>query len=224
MKMGGVTMKRLIDEELQVVYEQFLKMGDTVKEHVQSSVLAFFDSDTDKANVVLIEDEKTNRLETKIEKNCFKIIALHQPVDSDLRRIVAIMKAVSDMERIGDHAVNIAHATVTAVEKVVLTDVEQLIVKMSTMVCHMLGDALEAYVNLDTVKAHEISKEDEQIDAYLIEVQRVVIAKLATTPDALKTALVYVSVASYLERIGDYITNICERIVYMESGEIIELN
>lgn len=217
-------MKRLIDEELQDVYEQFSKMGGMVKEHVQSAILSFLELDIDKANVVLGEDEKINKLEIKIEKSCFKIIALHQPVADDLRRIVAVMKAASDMERIGDHAVNIVNATVEITEKVVLTNVEQLISEMSLIVCQMLGDALDAYVNLDVQKARDISKEDEQVDAYLTAIQSAVIASLATTPDALKTVLAYVSIAGCLERIGDYITNICERIVYMETGQIIELN
>lgn len=217
-------MKRLIDEELQAVYEQFLKMGEIVKQQVCSAVLAFLESNVDSANIVLDSDAKINKLETKIEKNCFKTIALHQPVDSDLRRVVALMKATSDMERIGDHAVNIAHAAVTIDEKVALVDVEQIVSAMSERVSRMLSDALEAYVNLDTQRARDISKEDEAIDNYLIDIQRHVIANLATTPESLKTALAYVSVAGYLERIGDYITNICERIIYMESGEIIELN
>lgn len=217
-------MKRLIDEELQEVYNQFLKMGDIVKQQVCSAVSAFLELNIDSANTVLDSDAKINKLETKIEKSCFKTIALHQPVDSDLRRVVALMKAASDMERIGDHAVNIAHVTVTIDDKVALTDVEQIVSMMSNRVSQMLSDTLEAYVNLDTEKARDISKEDEKIDSYLMDVQRHVLANLATTPTALKTALAYVSIAGYLERIGDYITNICERIVYMETGQIIELN
>lgn len=217
-------MKRLIDEELQGVYDYFLKMGDIVKQQVCSAVSSFLELNVDNANTVLNSDAQINKLETKIEKSCFKIIALHQPVDSDLRRVVALMKAASDMERIGDHAVNIAQVTVTIDEKVALTDVEQMISMMSNRVSQMLSDTLEAYVNLDTEKARDISKQDEKIDSYLIDVQRQVLANLATTPTALKTALAYVSIAGYLERIGDYITNICERIVYMETGQIVELN
>lgn len=217
-------MKRLIDEELQGVYDYFLKMGDIVKQQVCSAVSSFLELNVDSANTVLNSDAQINKLETKIEKSCFKIIALHQPVDSDLRRVVALMKAASDMERIGDHAVNIAQVTVTIDEKVALSDVEQMISMMSNHVSQMLSDTLEAYVNLDTEKARDISKQDEKIDSYLIDVQRQVLANLATTPTALKTALAYVSIAGYLERIGDYITNICERIVYMETGQIVELN
>lgn len=217
-------MKRLIDEELQEVYDQFLKMGDMVKQQVCSAVSAFLELNVDYANAVLDGDAKINKLETKIEKGCFKTIALHQPVDSDLRRVVALMKAASDMERIGDHAVNIAHVAVTIDDKVALTDVENLVSTMSTCVSQMLSDTLEAYVNLDTGKARVISKEDEKIDSYLMDIHRHVLASLATTPTTLKTALAYVSIAGYLERIGDYITNICERIVYMETGQIIELN
>lgn len=217
-------MKRLIDEELQGVYDYFLKMGDIVKQQVCSAVSSFLELNVDNANTVLNSDAQINKLETKIEKSCFKIIALHQPVDSDLRRVVALMKAASDMERIGDHAVNIAQVTVTIDEKVALSDVEQMISMMSNRVSQMLSDTLEAYVNLDTEKARDISKQDEKIDSYLIDVQRQVLANLATTPTALKTALAYVSIAGYLERIGDYITNICERIVYMETGQIVELN
>lgn len=217
-------MKRLIDEELQGVYDYFLKMGDIVKQQVCLAVSSFLELNVDNANTVLNSDAQINKLETKIEKSCFKIIALHQPVDSDLRRVVALMKAASDMERIGDHAVNIAQVTVIIDEKVALTDVEQMISMMSNYVSQMLSDTLEAYVNLDTEKARDISKQDEKIDSYLIDVQRQVLANLATTPTALKTGLAYVSIAGYLERIGDYITNICERIVYMETGQIVELN
>lgn len=217
-------MKRLIDEDLQGAYAYFLKMGDIVEQQVCSAVASFLELNVNQANTILNNDAQINKLEIKIEKCCFNTIALHQPVASDLRRIVALMKAASDLERIGDHAVNIAQLTVTIDEKVALSDIEKMISIMSNHVSQMFSDTLEAYVNLDTEKAHNISKQDEKIDSYLIDIQRHVLANLATTPTALKTALAYVSIAGYLERIGDYITNICERIIYMETGEIIELN
>lgn len=217
-------MRRIFDEELNELYDKFLNMGQDVNRSVKKAVKSFITHNVDIAGEVIQHDKHINSTEVQIEKDCFTLIALQQPVASDLRNIVAMMKVSSDLERIGDHAVSIANATISVKGRERILDIEKMLDEMSDIVETMMNRVLQAYVKLDVEESRQIAAMDEAVDIYLRKISKASIAGIVANPDAVKGGLEYVLVAGYLERIGDYITNICERIVYTVTGKITELN
>lgn len=217
-------MRRIFDEELSVLHEQFTEMGTSVKIAVKKAVKAFVKHDVELAHEAIVEDAKINKLESRIEKSCFTLIALQQPVASDLRRIVSMMKVIADLERIGDHAVNIAQSTIQVKGNERIEEVEKMLEDMASIVENMVSRVLKAYVSLDGEEARQISETDGAVDAYLKKISGAIVKYVQRNPDTLTGGMEYLLVAGYLERIGDYITNICERIVYTTTGKLVELN
>lgn len=217
-------MRRIFDEELHELYNQFLEMGDTVKQAVSQSVKSFIKHDVDLAQHVIQQDQHINASEVSIEKDCFTLIALQQPVASDLRTIVAIMKATSDLERMGDHAVSIAQATISVKGNERILSIEHMLEDMANIVENMMSRVLKAYVNLDVEEARRIAQADEAVDIYLKKISNETAKGILENPVTVTGGMEYMLVAGYLERIGDYITNVCERIVYTATGKITDLN
>ena len=217
-------MRKIFDLELENLYHRIEKMGEMVNDAIDRSVTSFVDHDRELAQNVIVGDSAINEIEVRIEKDCFTIIALQQPVATDLRRVVAVMKAAADLERIADHAVSIARATIQVKGNKRILEVEERISRMAEVVQQMMRDAWQAYLNLDIDAARRIAVMDTNIDEYLEEVLYRATKGMQDEPEAVFGGMSYVLVAGYLERIGDYITNICERIVYVVTGRIEELN
>lgn len=217
-------MRRIFDEELNVLYEQFIDMGNKVNTSVKNAVKSFILHDVTLANEVLNADMAINQDEVQIENGCFTLIALQQPVASDLRTIVAMMKAASDLERIGDHAVSISKATINVKGNHRILEIEDMLNSMAGTVEEMMNRVLKAYVTLDVEEAKKIALLDEDVDTYLKQVVDASTKGIVENPDTVIGGMEYVLVAGYLERIGDYITNICERIIYTVTGALTELN
>ena len=194
------------EEELEKLHNQFYAMGTEVAAQLKKAVRAFISHDRDLAKEVIENDEIVNNYETKLEKKSLEIIALQQPVSSDLRTVITALKASSDVERMGDHAVAIAKATIRI-----------------KAVRHMVEDALDVYLNSDEKRAYEIAASDEIIDNYFRDIQAMTVEGVRKNPDAAFAAKEYFQVLMYLERIGDYARNLCEWVVYLKSGKIIEL-
>ena len=190
---------------------------------INKTVRAFVSHDRELAKEVIEEDDTINEFETKLEKKSLEIIALQQPVSNDLRTVITVLKASSDIERMGDHASSIAKATIRMKGEERIPVVEEQINLMGKAVKQMVEDALNAYINADDVKAYEIAASDEVIDNYFREIQSLAVAEIRKTPDAVFAGKEYFQVLMYLERIGDYARNICEWIVYLKTGKIIEL-
>ncbi|MGT2932740.1 phosphate signaling complex protein PhoU [Streptococcus catagoni] len=211
------------DEELDKLHNQFYSMGTEVLAQLNKTVRAFVSHDRDLAKEVIEEDEVVNEFETKLEKKSLEIIALQQPVSNDLRTVITVLKASSDIERIGDHASSIAKATIRMKGEERIPIVEEQINQMGKVVKQMVEDALNAYINGDDAKAYEIAAHDEVIDNYFRDIQTLAVEEIRKTPDAVFAGKEYFQVLMYLERIGDYARNICEWIVYLKTGKIIEL-
>lgn len=213
------------EEELEKLHNQFYAMGTEVAAQLKKAVRAFISHDRDLAKEVIDNDEIVNNYETKLEKKSLEIIALQQPVSSDLRTVITALKASSDVERMGDHAVAIAKATIRIRIKGEerLTEIEAEIKKMGKAVRHMVEDALDVYLNSDEQRAYEIAASDEIIDNYFRDIQAMTVEGVRKNPDAAFAAKEYFQVLMYLERIGDYARNLCEWVVYLKSGKIIEL-
>lgn len=211
------------DEELDKLHNQFYSMGTEVLGQINKTVRAFVSHDRVLAKEVIEEDEVVNEFETKLEKKSLEIIALQQPVSHDLRTVITVLKASSDIERMGDHATSIAKATIRMKGEERIPVVEEQINKMGKAVKQMVEEALNAYINGDSEKAYEIAASDEVIDNYFKDIQVLAVEEIRKVPDAVFAGKEYFQVLMYLERIGDYARNICEWVVYLKTGKIIEL-
>ena len=210
-----------IEETLYNLKDQYTLL--LVTRSMQKAVRAFISHDRELAKEVIENDEIVNNYETKLEKKSLEIIALQQPVSSDLRTVITALKASSDVERMGDHAVAIAKATIRIKGENRMTDIEAEIKKMGKAVRHMVEEALEVYLNADEKRAYEIAASDEIIDNFFRDIQSMTVEGVRKNPDAAFAAKEYFQVLMYLERIGDYARNLCEWVVYLKSGKIIEL-
>lgn len=211
------------EEELDKLHNQFYSMGTEVLGQINKTVRAFVSHDRELAKEVIEEDEVVNTFEAKLEKKSLEIIALQQPVSQDLRTVITVLKASSDVERMGDHASSIARATIRMKGEERIPEVEKQINEMGKAVKRMVEEALNAYINSDEEKAYEIAASDEIIDQYFIDIQNYAVEEIRKRPDAVFAGKEYFQVLMYLERIGDYARNICEWIVYLKTGKIIEL-
>ncbi|HEP5470824.1 TPA: phosphate signaling complex protein PhoU [Streptococcus pyogenes] len=211
------------EEELDKLHNQFYSMGTEVLAQINKSVRAFVSHDRELAKEVIEEDDTINNFETKLEKKSLEIIALQQPVSNDLRMVITVLKASSDIERMGDHAASIAKATIRMKGEERIPVVEEQINLMGKAVKQMVEEALNAYINADDTKAYEIAASDEIIDQYFRNIQTLAVEEIRKSPDAVFAGKEYFQVLMYLERIGDYARNICEWIVYLKTGKIIEL-
>ena len=169
-------------------------------------------------------DEAINNMEVRLEKKSFEMIALQQPVTTDLRMIITVMKASSDLERMGDHAVSIAKSTIRVKGETRIAEIEKEISDMSDYVKKMVDNVLVAYVKTDQEDARMIAQMDERVNDYYRDIYYKTIDSMKANPETVVSGTDYLSVAQYLERIGDYVTNICEWIVYLATGKISELN
>ncbi|WP_262315507.1 phosphate signaling complex protein PhoU [Lacticaseibacillus parakribbianus] len=217
-------MRRLFEDELNELHVRFSEMGMMVNEAIFKSVKAFVNHDKALAHTVIEDDQHINKREVDLEKRSFEMIALQQPVTSDLRMIVTIMKASSDLERMGDHAVSIAKSTIRVKGEVRTPEIEKVIADMAGAVKQMVDEVLDAYVREDADRAREIAEEDHGINGYSTQVYHLCIDEMTKDADTIVSSMDYMLVSSYLERIGDYVTNICEWILYLKTGKLLELN
>ncbi|HEQ4270838.1 TPA: phosphate signaling complex protein PhoU, partial [Streptococcus pyogenes] len=192
------------EEELDKLHNQFYSMGTEVLAQINKTVRAFVSHDRELAKEVIEEDDTINNFETKLEKKSLEIIALQQPVSNDLRMVITVLKASSDIERMGDHAASIAKATIRMKGEERIPVVEEQINLMGKAVKQMVEEALNAYINADDTKAYEIAASDEIIDQYFRNIQTLAVEEIRKSPDAVFAGKEYFQVLMYLERIGDY--------------------
>ncbi len=217
-------MRRVFEEELNSLHVHFFEMGKMVNEAIYKSVKAFVNHDKELAQQVIDGDLEINKHEVELEKQCFEMIALQQPVTTDLRKIVTVMKASADLERMGDHAVSIAKSTLRVKGTKRIYEVEAEIAEMSEKVKVMVQGVLDAYINFDTKKAKAVALSDRAVDKDAKRINHDCIEHMKADPEIVLGGSDYMLVTGYLERIGDYVTNISEWIVYLNSGKVVELN
>ncbi|EMF0407167.1 phosphate signaling complex protein PhoU [Enterococcus faecium] len=212
------------EEELLNLHNQFYEMGMMVSSAVHKSVRAYIKHDKILAQEVIENDININNMETRLEKKSFEMIALQQPVTTDLRMIITVMKASSDLERMADHAVSVAKSTIRVKGQTRIPEIEKEISDMSDYVKKMVDNVLVAYVKTDEKDARTIANMDQRVNDYFNRIYNATIKNMQKNPETVISGTDYLNVASYLERIGDYVTNICEWIVYLATGKITELN
>lgn len=217
-------MRRAYDEELAALHRKFSQMGNMVNEAIYKSIKAFVKHDKELAEQVIEEDLKINQLEHEIEQECVELIALQQPVTADLRKIVTIMKSSADLERMGDHAVSISKSTIRVKGNKRNERIEAKISQAGEKIKSMGNDILDAFIAYDEELALEIADRDKQIDKLTDEIKNDCVEEMKKDPELVLGATDYMLASTYVERIGDYVTNISEWIVYFRTGEIQELN
>jgi len=204
-------------EELEELKTRLLEMGGLAEERVRMVVRALVERDAALVEHVLTGDEPINRLHIEIDSRCFKLLALHQPMAVDLRAIVSAVKINTDLERVGDLAINIAEAVVRYMRHAPvkpLIDIPQ----MAEIAQRMLRDALDAYVERDTAKAQAVLSEDDRLDALKTQVFRELLTYMLQDPSTIEPALDLILVSRHLERIGDHATNVAEDVIFMVSA------
>ena len=211
------------EEDLEKLHNQFYAMGNEVLSQINRTVRAFVTHDRELARQVIEDDAEVNEYEVKLEKKSLEIIALQQPVSQDLRTVITVLKASSDLERMGDHAVSIAKATVRMKGEVRIESVEDAISKMGRDVKNFVEETLNVYLNGNVDQAYAVAALDEKINEYFDDIRDLATEEIKQNRELIVTGRDYFQVISYLERIGDYAKNICEWVVYFETGKIIEL-
>src|SRR5919106_6065396 len=208
---------RHFEDALETLKERLLAMGGLAEERVRSAVMGLSERKPDLVEQVLAGDEPINDLHIEVDDRCFKLLALHQPMAADLRAIVAAVKINSDLERVGDLAVNIAEATKRYVGH---PPVKKLIdiPKMADIAQAMLRDSLDAYVKRDTALAHHVLNEDDHLDGLKTQVFRELLTYMLHDPGTVEPALDLILISRHLERIGDHATNIAEDVIFMVSA------
>jgi phosphate transport system protein len=209
---------RHFQEELEQLKTRLLEMGGLAEEQVRLAVKGLVERDRDLIDRVLLSDEPLNALHIEIDSRCFTLLALYQPMAVDLRAIVAAVKINTDLERVGDLAINIAEAarqysTHLPVKK--LIDIP----RMATIAQRMLRDALDAFVRRDTTLAQNVLNEDDALDALKTQIFRELLTYMLQDPATIEPALDLILISRHLERIGDHATNIAEDVIFMVSAK-----
>lgn len=216
-------MRRLFDEELDELDNGFTEMGILVSNVVQQSVDAFINHDRQAAQHIIDHDHDINEREIALESKSFEIIALYQPVTTDLREVVTILKAVSDLERAGDHARNIAYSTIEVKGNTRVAEIETQLAEMGHLTTEMVKQAIQAYVDKDEEAAKALVGMNNQLVDFHDKIMRASYEYITKDTDVLVAAMNYNKVAGDLIRIADYLVNVGEWIVYLKTGQIVEL-
>ena len=210
----------IFDDELKDLRERVLKLGCMVENAIRDSVKALVERDSDLAKEVIKRDHLINALDVGIDEECVRLIALRQPMARDLRLITTTMKITTDLERMGDMAVNIAERALE------LNDEPQLkpfvnIPKMAELAQSMVRDALDAFVTGCSRLPYEVIKRDDEVDDLTVKNFEELLSFMIQDPKRIPLAIKRTYIAKYLERIADHATNIAEMIIYMCRGKMI---
>ena len=217
----GQHTSRRFNEDMERVTTRVMQMGGFVEQQLGRAVTALVDGDSALGEAVAREDYRVNRMEVEIDEECGRIIATRQPTASDLRVIVAIIKTITDLERIGDEVEKVGNiaARLAVMEKP--SDNYREIRHLGRLVTGMVHDALDAFARLDPDQAFEVARRDRKIDEEYEAIQRQNITFMMEDPRQIRRALEIMWVVRALERIGDHAKNICEYTVYMVHGKDI---
>ena len=214
-------MERHFDQELAALKSQLLLMGGRTEEIIQKSVAALKAHDAALARTVFDDDRAIDRLEIDIEERCVGLLALRQPLAADLRSITAALKISNDLERMGDHAVNIAGCAVRLAEAPPLKPLVD-IPRMADMAASMLRDALDAFVRRDAATARRLCERDDAVDDLNRQIFRELLSFMLEDPATITRAMDLILVARNLERVADLATNVAEEVVFIAEARIIK--
>ena len=214
-------MDRHFDEELQNVKKDLLGMASLVEESITKSLEALKKQDIKMASEIQEIDHQIDKFEIAIEEQCIELIARHQPVGADLRFLIGVIKMNNDLERMGDHAVNIASYITYLIEQPRIKSVSN-IWSMAREVKEMLNDSVKSFMDNDATRAQKVCERDSVVDEMRDETIRILLTYMLEQPETIRSAIPLLLVAKNLERIADLSTNICEDVIYIAQARVIK--
>ena len=210
------------DQEMESLRNKVLKMGGLVEQQIQGAITALQDTNAQGAEKIILNDHKVNALEVNIDEACTQILARRQPAASDLRLVIAVIKTITDLERIGDEAEKIAKMALSlAEEDAGFSSRYAGIRHLSDQVQRMVHDVLDAYARLDVDAAIKVVRDDEIADKEYHDLMRMLITYMMEDPRKISEVLDVIWAARALERIGDHAKNIGEYVIYLVKGKDI---
>lgn len=212
-------MRRLFDEELQKLNVDLTKMGHLVEMAIENMISAFKHQDRALAKEIIVNDRLINDMERTIESRSFNLILRQQPIASDLRNVTSALKIVTDLERIGDQAADIAEIILNFDGSHAYRTVEHIptMAKKSKMMVH---EAIDAFIKKDLETANMVRKMDDEIDALFQEVKQEVMEIISQNSERIDYCIDFLMIAKYLERVGDHAVNICEWLEFNQNGTV----
>jgi phosphate transport system protein len=207
------------DNELETIRSQVLEMGGLVENQLSGSITSLIESDLELADNVIKTEYKVNAYEVSIDEQCTRILAKRQPAAVDLRLIMAVVKTITDLERIGDEAQKIAKMAVILAEKQGPKTYYIGIKAMGNLIIHMVHDALDAFARMDSKAAFEVASREPESDDQYVAIIRQLITYMMEDPRSISSSLDAVWTARSMERIADHARNICEYIIYFVEGK-----
>lgn len=210
-------MRNRFDEQLDMLSSSLLEMGSLIERAIESATQALVKQDVEAANAAIAADQEVDQKEREIESQCLKLLLQQQPVAKDLRFISAALKMITDMERIGDQAADIAGLVIYIADEPYIKELTHL-PRMAKTAIAMVTGSLDAYVNKDVALAREVMAMDDIIDDLFTVIKNELIDKIRSDASAGSQALDLLMIAKYYERIGDHAQNIAEWVEYAMTG------
>lgn len=214
-------MTTVIQENIFELHDKLSRMAEMVLSAVNESIDSLVDKDVEKAKQIRKEDKRINSIRWEIEEDCINLIATQQPVASDLRELIALLNIITELERIGDYAAGISKLTVVMGDE---PHVKPLIdiPRMRDIAVEMIESSMEAYKNKDEKAARAIHLQDDAIDDLYKQINRELISYMIENTSTITQCTYLVWIAHNIERMGDRVTNICERVIYLATGELAD--
>jgi phosphate transport system protein len=213
-------MQRHFHEELEALKQTLLAMGGLVEDQIRRVMQALTERDDALAQAVIDRDRQVNTYDVEVDEQCVELLALHQPTAGDLRFITTAMKIVTDLERIGDQAVNIAQRVIELNREPQLKPYIDL-PRMATRAQAMVKESLDAFVARDTDLARRVCAEDAEVDALKEQIFRELLTFMMEDPRAISRAIRLILISRFMERVADHATNIAEMVVYLVEGKMV---
>jgi len=215
--------RTVFTNDLRELLNEVMILGSMVERAIDEAIVALRDQDVDRARAVISGDDEINRRRWQLEEESLRLMALQAPMAGDLRRIAAVMHVATDLERMADHAEGISHLVIRTSDEPLLKPLLD-IPRMATIARKMLLDAVEAFVEDDAVAARAIAERDDEVDLLYDQIYHELLTYMLADPTTISRATHLLWAAHNIERVGDRVTNICERVVFVVTGSIEELN
>jgi phosphate transport system protein len=213
-------MQRHFHEELEALKQTLLAMGGLVEDQIRRVMTALLERDNELAQEVIDRDRQVNAYDVEVDEKCVELLALHQPAAGDLRFITTAMKIVTDLERIGDQAVNIAQRALELNREAQLKPYIDL-PRMAELAQRMVKESLDAFVARDTQLARQVCGEDAAVDALKEQIFRELLTFMMGDTSTIPRAIRLILISRFLERVADHATNIAEMVIYMVESKMV---
>jgi phosphate transport system protein len=213
-------MQRHFHEELEALKQTLLAMGGLVEDQIRRVMRALLERDDTLAQEVIDRDQQVNAYDVEVDETCVSLLALHQPTAGDLRFITTAMKIVTDLERIGDQAVNIAQRVLELNREPQLKPYIDL-PRMAEKAQHMVKESLDAFVARDTELARKVCAEDADVDALKEQLFRELLTFMMEDPKTIPRAIRLILISRFMERVADHATNIAEMVIYLVDAKMV---